>query len=496
MKTKILTFMLLFVFQSGFIQTAAYTKSIKRLFNYLTEKNLFTGAVLVVDDGNTIYKRAFGYANMEWEIPNTIDTKFDIGSVTKQFTAVLVLQLAAEKRINLTDTISNYLPDMPSKFGDRITIHQLLTHTSGLPSHFSSMADYMKMGMRISYTFKERLEQIRTGEFEFEPGTSWSYNGFGYTILGEIVARVTKKSLEDNYKERIFNPLGMTQSGVIIDSRLVLKKAYGYQKRWDDSFIPPVYFSQTEAKLGGGGLYSTVEDLLKWHKALQGRSFLSEQIKKTYFTKHYQFPDGDGYCYGNYLTKYDIDKDRSVDVFFHGGSLPGSSSLILRVPKKNQCVILLHNGGMGYEEFLQTIATEILNILYEKEFHLPKMSILYPVGYTALFDSIEEVKKHYFYLKKNLHDAYVFDSDQLNIMGMVLMQFGALENIPGVLKLNIEEYPDNFSAYFELGKFYCDVDKKYDLASDYLKKALELSDGEMKKDIKNKIDRLETKMKH
>jgi CubicO group peptidase (beta-lactamase class C family) len=139
-----------------------------------------------VDDGNTIYKRAFGYANMEWEIPNTIDTKFDIGSMTKQFTAVLVLQLAAEKRINLTDTISKYLPDMPSKFGDRITIHQLLTHTSGLPSHFSSMADYMKVGMRISYTFKERLEQIRTGEFEFEPGTSWSYNGFGYTILGEI----------------------------------------------------------------------------------------------------------------------------------------------------------------------------------------------------------------------------------------------------------------------------------------------------------------------
>jgi tetratricopeptide (TPR) repeat protein len=178
-------------------------------------------------------------------------------------------------------------------------------------------------------------------------------------------------------------------------------------------------------------------------------------------------------------------------VFYHGGSLPGASALILRVPEKDQCVVLFHNAGMGHEEFLYEIATEVLNILYGKEFHCPKMSILYSVGITALFDSIEEVRKHYYYLKNNLGDAYIFNPDQLNTIAMLLLQFGTLENITGVLKMNIEEYPDQPSAYFELGKFYCDVEKKYNLAEEYLKKALELSEGESEKEIMKKIGQVE-----
>jgi len=185
-----------------------------------------------------------------------------------------------------------------------------------------------------------------------------------------------------------------------------------YQKNWNDNYIPPVYFSQTVAKLGGGGLYSSVEDLLKWHEALQGSSFLTEQMKRKYFTSHYRFPDGDGYCYGNYSTTYEISSDRSINVYYHGGSLPGASALILRVPEKDQCIVLLFKTGMGHEEFLYQIATEILNVLYEKEFHLPKMSILYSVGYTALFNSMDKVRKHYYYLKNNRHDTYVFDPNQ------------------------------------------------------------------------------------
>lgn len=491
MKKAILFMLLLMCFQTSSSQCASKKELIQRIFDYLTANNLFNGAALVVDGGSVVYEKAFGYANVEWKIPNTTDTRFEIGSVTKQFTAILILQLAAENKIGLTDTISEYLTDMPRKLADRITIHQLLTHTSGLPTHFSSTADYLKVGSRIPYTFEERFDQIKDGEFEFTPGTSWSYNGFGYTILGEIVARVTDKPLEDNYKERIFDPIGMTQSGVLFDSRLVSKRAYGYQKRWDDSLIPAVYYSKTKAKLGGGGLYSTVEDLLKWHNSLQGKSFLSEKMKKQYFTLHYQFPDGSGYCYGNYYEKYEVDTNSCVGVYFHGGSQPGTSSLILRIPEKNQCIILLHNGGMGHEEFLQAIATEILNALNGKKVQLPKMSILYSVGYTALFDSMEEVTKHYYFLKEHLRDAYVFNADQLNIMGMVLMQFGAYKNVPGVLKLNIEEYPEDYSAYQQLGQYYFTIEKDYHLAAEYMKKALELSEGEVKEEIRNEIIEIE-----
>jgi CubicO group peptidase (beta-lactamase class C family) len=491
MKKTFFLVLLLFCFQIPASRAASQAESIRTIFDYLHENNLFNGAALVVDGGDVMYEKAFGYANVEWSISNSTDTKFEIGSVTKQFTAVLVLQLVSENKLSLADTISTYLPDMPSEFGDKITIHQLLTHTSGLPSQFSTTEDYIKVGMRVSYTFEERLEQLRGLDYEFEPGTSWSYNGFGYTILGEIVARVTNRSLEKNYQERIFYPLAMKRSGVFFDSRLVSERAYGYQKGWNDSLIPPVYFAKSKANLGGGGLYSTIEDLLKWHNALQGSAFLSEEIKKQYFSPHYQFGDGSGYCYGNYFERYEVDSDHYLDVYFHGGSLPGTSSLILRVPERNQCVVLLHNGGMGMEEFLHSIAIEILNVLNDKEFQSPRLSVVYPIVYTAAFIGIEDARKHYLFLKEHLQNAYVFGPDQLNTVAMILMQFRVYEDIPGLLKLNIDEYPEDFSAYYQLGKFYVDVEKNHLLAKEYLQKAMELSEGDTKDEIRNEIIELE-----
>lgn len=491
MKQKILVVLLFTVWFSVISRAATKPQQLDELFHYLAKHKLFNGAVLVVDGGKTLFERAVGFANMEWRIPNTTDTRFDIGSVTKQFTAVLILQLAAEKKVVLHEVIGKYLPQIPEPFASRITLHQLLTHTSGLPSHPSNQSDYMKVGMRIPYTFDERLEQLRDVPLDFEPGTSWAYNGFGYTILGHIAARVTQKSLEANFRERIFSPLGMNQSGVLLDSRLVKRKAYRYQKVCNDAYIPAVYFSQSEAKLGGGGLYSTLGDLRKWHRALQGDDLLPPQQKMMFYKSYYRFPDGDGYCYGYYSTTYRVNDTRGVEVFFHGGSLPGASALLMRVPENDQCIVLFHNAGMGHEVFLQSLAGEILNILYTGKFHFPRMGIVFEVVYTAMFNDMQAVKNHYFHLKQNHSDAYAFAPEQLNMLAGFLLQFGAKKNVPGVFKLNITEYPDDPAAYYGLGGYYWDMEKDAARARTYLKMALTRSRGDLKAEIAKKLAQVE-----
>jgi len=484
---KVIVILLAFIcIQNGFTQIHPKSESIQNIFDYLTENKLFNGAALVVHEGQVVYNKASGYANMEWKIPNTIDTKFDLCSVTKQFTAVLIMQLVTENKINLNDTISKYLPEMPRKFSDKITIHQLLTHTSGLPSPSSSLPDYYKIHMKVAYTFEERLKQIQSCEFEFKPGTSWSYSGFGYSVLGQIIANVTNESLEENFKERIFEPLKMTNSGVFIDSKFIPKRAYNYQMNWDNSYIPSIYSSQSPAKLGGGGLYSTIEDLLKWHEALQENTLLSEEMKKIYFTPHFQFDESEGYCYGNFYKKYKVDENKNVDVYYHSGGNFGFSSLLVRVPENNLCIILLHNGGLGYEEFYQKVATEILNVLYDKEYQLPKINAYWVVAYTAMVNTAEELKKHYRFLKENMQDVYIVGPEQLNTVAKVLMQFNKFDIIEDILKLNIEEYPKEYSVYYELGKFYA-MNKEFKNALEYLNKALELAKGVEKEEVQKKI---------
>lgn len=489
-KLTLISIVFVIAFQACKENPKTKPESINKIIEFLVENKTFNGAALVVDNVEVIYNKAFGNANMEWNIPNTPDTKFEIGSVTKQFTAMLIMQLVADNKIITSDTIGKYLPEIFGKFG-KITIHQLLTHTSGLPGHATVLSDYLKIHLKVPYTFEERVEQIKNFDYEFTPDSSWSYNGFGYSILGEIIVKITDKSLEENYAEKIFNPLGMNNSGSYFNTKLVEKIAYGYQQNWENNFIPPVFFAKTNTTLGGGGLYSTTEDLLKWHNALQNNTLLPDELMKIYFGHHFQFSDNDGYCYGNYYDSLKINEKKSLGIYSHGGSLPGNSSLIFRVPESNQCIILLTNGGMGHEQFLYTIATEIMNILYNEEFHMPKLSLVYPLIYTAFFADIDVMNKQYFFLKENAPDAYVFEPEQLNIITMVLMQYNMMEYVEGILKLNIDEYPEDYSVYSELGKFYAGNEDN-ELALEYLNKALVLSKDNMEiinmiKEIKESV---------
>ena len=194
-----------------FQQTALaqdHAARIDELMKRAHEAGRFNGAVLVAENGKVIYKKGFGLANMEWNIPVETDTKFRLGSITKQFTAALVLQLVEQGKIKLDGKITDYLPDYRKETGERITIHHLLTHTSGIPS-YTSLPGFFRDVSRNPFQVSEFVKKYASGDLEFEPGTKWRYNNSGYFLLGAIIERVTGKPYEQVLKQHILDPLGM-----------------------------------------------------------------------------------------------------------------------------------------------------------------------------------------------------------------------------------------------------------------------------------------------
>lgn len=220
----------------------------------------FNGSVLVAEKVRVIYKKGHGFANMEWKIPNESDTKFRLGSITKQFTSVLILQLVEQGKIKLDGKLTEYLPDYRKDTGDKVTVHQLLNHTSGIPS-YTGQPGFFENVSRNPFTVSDFVKKHCSGDLEFEPGTKYSYNNSGYFLLGAIVEKVSGKTYEQMLNENIFGPLGMKNSGYDNHNPLIEKRATGYSKR-GKAYINSPYLDMS-IPYAAGSLYSTVDDLPK-----------------------------------------------------------------------------------------------------------------------------------------------------------------------------------------------------------------------------------------
>ena len=203
----------------------------------------FNGTVLVAEQGRVIFKKGYGEANKEWNIPNTPDTKFRLGSITKQFTATIILQLAEQGKLRLDGKITEYLPDYPGATGDKVTISHLLTHSSGIRG-YTELPNFGKDLSRNPFTPAEFLKVFWNLPLQFEPGTKFSYSNSGYFILGVIIEKLTSKSYAQVVDENIFKPLGMTNSGYDMPGPILPKRAAVYQKRGSE-FVNAAYLDMT-----------------------------------------------------------------------------------------------------------------------------------------------------------------------------------------------------------------------------------------------------------
>ena len=269
-------------------------EQLDELINQYTEYGQFNGSVLVAEKSKVLYKKGFGMANMEWDIPNQSDTKHRLGSITKQFTSMLIMQLVEEGKLKLDVPISTYLPDYPKANGDIITIHHLLTHTSGTPN-YTSFPGFFRNSSRDPYIPEEFVGVFADSTLEFKPGERFAYSNSGYFLLGVIIEKITGKSYEQVLKDNITIPLKMNNTGYDHHATILTNRASGYEKN-GNNYINAAYLDMS-IPYAAGSLYSTVEDLYLWDQALYGNQLLSKENMDLIFTRH--IPVGqDHYGYG------------------------------------------------------------------------------------------------------------------------------------------------------------------------------------------------------
>jgi CubicO group peptidase (beta-lactamase class C family) len=457
---------LLFVILSAQLLAAPKAESFDALLKKYNALKQFNGTVLVADESGVIFRKGYGYANFEWEIPNTPDVKFRLGSITKQFTSMVVMQLVAEGKIKLDDKITTYRPDYRKDTGDRVTITQLLNHTSGIPSYTSQPGFFQEVS-RDPYTVSDFVKKYASGDLTFEPGSKWSYNNSGYFLLGAIIEKVTGKPYATVIQERIFTPLGMTNSGYDLASPILAKRASGYQLQ-GGTYVNAPYLDMS-IPYAAGSLYSTVDDLYLWDRALYGDKLLRADLKQQLFT-----PTQHDYGFGWVILKKQLldDGKTAIETIGHNGGINGFNTVLVRVPERKELVVLLDNTSRG--DKLDALALSLLSILHDVTPKPPRKSIVEELASTVKDGNGAAIVAKYRELRKQHPQEYDFKEGELNSLGYSLLAQNRLDDAIEVFKLNVEMFPTSFNPYDSLGEAYAAKGLK-DLAIQSYQKSYELN---------------------
>jgi CubicO group peptidase (beta-lactamase class C family) len=302
------------------------------------ETNSFRGGVLVGIDGKIVFEKTYGFAVEEWNLGNTLSTKFRIASLTKQFTAACILLLQERGRLSVHEPISRYLTDLPTAW-QPITIHQLLTHTSGIPN-YPADPQIAKLN-RSGATPRELIAVVAGKPLEFKPGTGWAYSNTGYVLLGMIIEKISGVSYAEFLQSNIFQPLAMKNSGYDRAADILKERASGYEIK--DGKVVNADFIDMTIPYAAGGIYSTVEDMYRWNEALaQNGKLLAGDSLTQMFTPYPEASyQGQHYAYGVVISERKFGKL----LYYHGGGVQGFSSSIQRYPKEKVCIIVLSNLG-------------------------------------------------------------------------------------------------------------------------------------------------------
>ena len=447
------------------VPAGSHAAEIDALVSAFHDAGQFNGSVLVSEGGKVIYENGVGWANIEWEIPNTPDTKHRIGSVTKQFTSALVLQLVEEGEIELDAPISTYLPGYPEPQGSEVTVHHLLNHTSGIPS-YTGLPEFGDEMMRDSYTPDELIEVVWDLPLEFEPGSDWAYNNSGYFILGRIIENVTGEEYDDVLRERLLEPLGLDDSGYDHYEEIQPHEAAGYERTLTG--YQHASYLDSSLPYAAGMMYSTVRDLYRWDRALYDGATPFEKVE----TKELWYTPGlQDYAYGWSVRDEQIGEEGpTVRVIEHGGGINGFSTAFVRYPDQQNMIAVIDNtqGNAG------GLAAQIARVLYDQPVEAPRPEIARALLATFEDEGIEAGLAEYRRLRAESPEGYDFGENQLNRLGYYFLGEGDTQTAIAVFTLNTEQYPDAFNTWDSLGEAYKEAGQT-DLAIENYEKSLALN---------------------
>ncbi len=436
-----MTLLLAFIITLSSFSTGLHSRIDSLLELYYSHNN-FSGTVLVARKGEVIYANGFGYASIEHGISNSPEKKYRIASNSKQFTSMLVLQKAAEGKMSLDSAIRAYIPDYPAPQGDIITIHHLLSHTSGMP-HYAGIPGFFPKYGRQTFIHRDFVELFWDLDLLFVPGEEYSYSSFGYYLLGYILEEVSGKSFSHLLEERILRPLGMEHTGVEDHRRILKNRAYGYNLVLDG--FERALFRDLSTALATGDMYSTPVDMLKWDQALRDHRLLNKSFQDLMFE-----PNLDGYGYGWRMGYKSFNGNDSVYYQQHTGGTNGFTTIGTRLPEDGYYVLVFCNTRPGE---IRPVENNIIRILYGHEVSFrPSLPIAAAriLKEEGLQPSLDFLTAQAAEINNNDGMGY----QDIARIGMDLISVQRTREAIAFLKLGTELFPESAQAEMLLGDAY------------------------------------------
>lgn len=424
-------------------------EKIEILMKHCSNNGMFSGAVLVSENGKIIYKNAFGLANRETKEMIITQSPFYLCSVSKQFTAMAIMILKEENKLSYDDALSKYFKEFPA-YANNITIRHLLTHTSGISDHFRLGA--YKADLKNSDVLELLIKQ---DTLNFNPGDKYSYSNGGYVLLAMIAEKASGKPLHIFMKNNIFDKIGMKNTLVFDHSKPIIKnRAIGYNAlgKIDDYEI---------LTTGAGGIFSNVDDLFLWDQSLYTDKLVSFKTIDEAFTPAI-LNDGQSTNYG---FGWGInEKANSVQ---HSGSLSGYRTFIKRDLDKNNAYIFLTNNGNSFEG--SKIRNAIDNILENSPYDLPKIKISSKLISFSSDNTIETAINLSRELLNDSNSQYIIDEAGINILGYEFLSENEIGNALAVFKFNIELNPSSWNVFDSMGEAWLMKGDTIEAISNYIK---------------------------
>ncbi len=457
MKQFLLPILIFLGVNFSFSQTYSSEKLTNEVEQYMKASvahDYFSGSILIAKEGKILFSKGYGMANYELQVPNDKNTVFLIGSLTKQFTSMAIMQLAEQGKLKINDSFCDYIENCPEAWRS-ITIKNLLTHTSGI-FNVSKLPDWDEKHCIQPYTSLEVINLVKDIPLQFSAGNKFKYSNTNYILLGLIIEKVSGKTYSEYLEEKIIKPVGMNSTVVFDPLTIILNKANGYYTNLN-SFINAPY-ENISLKSSSGTLFSTVEDLLLWEQALYTDKLLSRKGIEEIFT-----PVKDNYGYG-----WEIRDKFGKITHGHSGSLNGFSSYLLRFPTENITIIVLSNSN---EANATKVAHQLSSIFFEKPYKIPtaqpyeKLSKAYTTkGIESAIEEYQKIKKDY---------SAETNEELLNDFGYGLLKSKKHKDAIQVFILNVNEHPKSPNVYDSLAEAYF-KDKNQEQALFYYKKVLEV----------------------
>jgi CubicO group peptidase (beta-lactamase class C family) len=406
------------------------------------DQGRFSGTVLVAKDGVPIFTAAHGFASLAYQVPNQLDTKFNLGSMNKMFTAVAVAQLVEAGKLSFDDLIIDHIPDYPNQeVAQKVTIHQLLTHTSGMGSYWTP--EYQRASKDLFRDVADYLPLFVDQPLLFEPGSQWSYSNSGFMVLGLVIERVSGQSYFDYVRDYVYEPAGMQHTDAYELDSVVPNLAVGYtlQGSTNGELRNNLFLHVVKGGPAGGG-YSTVEDLLRFSSALLAHELLSQEMTQHVLEGKVETDATNRtYAYGfrNLL-------ENGQRVVGHAGGFPGINSYLDMYPDLGYTVAVMSNRDMGATAVREHILAQLIGKtqrMRDQELTEAVLEAITQDGYdTGL--TLYEARKN----------EGTIPEGRVNRFGYMLLSENKISQAIDVFRFNVFLYPESANCYDSLGEAY------------------------------------------